>query len=201
MFHVKNRHIHGDNHQRRHARGDSWLGGERGRGLGPGPGHGMHHERGGRIARMFAHGDLHLVTLHLIEAKPRHGYELIKAIEEQLGGAYSPSPGTIYPALTMLEEQGYVIPVPGEGAKKLFAITPEGKAYLEENRVMLDAILARMESIRGAHGEGSAPQIVRAVENLKLSLRLRLGRGELNDEAIRLIAEALDRAAGEIERS
>ena len=71
-------------------------------------GHGR-HGHGGRsgLGRFFAHGDLRLVILHLIAEKPRHGYEIIKAIEEQVGGAYSPSPGVIYPTLTLLEEIGY----------------------------------------------------------------------------------------------
>ena len=84
--------------------------------------------RGGRgdLARFFAHGDLRLVILHLIAEKPRHGYEIIKAIEERVGGAYSPSPGTVYPTLTLLEELGHVTVTPGEGTKRLHTITAGG---------------------------------------------------------------------------
>src|SRR5579862_2392690 len=97
--------------------------------------------RGGRsrIGRLFAHGDLRLVILHLIAEKPRHGYDIIKAIEDRVGGAYSPSPGVIYPTLTMLEELGHVTVSPGEGAKKLHAITAEGGAYLQAHRMTLEA--------------------------------------------------------------
>src|SRR3984957_15106497 len=118
MFH---RHPH-HHHERRFARGDHHHGEER---------HGR-HGRGGRSAlgRFFAHGDLRLVILNLIAEKPRHGYEIIKAIEEQVGGAYSPSPGVIYPTLTLLEELGYVTVEAAEGGKKLYRITEAGDAEL-----------------------------------------------------------------------
>ena len=97
------------------------------------------------LGRFFAHGDLRLVILHLIAEKPRHGYEIIKATEDRVGGAYSPSPGVIYPTLTMLEELGHVTVSPGDGAKKLHAITAEGVAYLQAHHTTLDALLARMD--------------------------------------------------------
>src|ERR1700730_1333444 len=100
--------------------------------------------RGGGLGRFFAHGDLRLVILHLIAQKPRHGYELIKAIEEQVAGAYSPSPGVIYPTLTLLEELGQVTVSTGEGGKKLHAITPDGRDHLAAYRPAVDALLARM---------------------------------------------------------
>ncbi|MFD1253715.1 MULTISPECIES: PadR family transcriptional regulator [Devosia] len=86
-----------------------------------------------RVGRMLASGDLRLVALYLIEQQPRHGYDLIKAVEERSNGVYSPSPGIVYPALTFLEEAGYVTSA-ADGNKKLYAITEEGKAHLEENR-------------------------------------------------------------------
>jgi DNA-binding PadR family transcriptional regulator len=156
---------------------------------------------GGRLGRFFAHGDLHFVILHLIAERPRHGYEIIKAIEEMVGGAYSPSPGTVYPALTMLEEQGHIAVETSEGSKKLFAVTESGLAYLEVNRPAVELLLARMGRAGETHGNGPAPQIIRATENLKLALRLRMSRGPLSEDQIRAIAETLDRAAGEIERS
>src|SRR5215213_5161045 len=131
-----------------HAKGDRrFAHGEHGR-------HGLHfgrgpHGRGGgraNLRRFFAHGDLRLAILHLIAEKPRHGYEIIKAIEERVAGAYSPSPGVIYPTLTLLEELGHVtVSAPGEGARKLHAVTAQGRALLEASRPALDALLARME--------------------------------------------------------
>ena len=153
------------------------------------------------LGRFFAHGDLRLVILNLIAAKPRHGYEVIKAIEDAVAGAYSPSPGTIYPTLTWLEELGYVTVSPSDdGTKKLHAITEQGRAFLEANRPTLDALLARMEEAGKAHASGDAPQIVRAMENLRLALRLRVNRGPLTDEQVEAVAAALDAAATAVER-
>ena len=161
------------------------------------------HRRGSRsgLGRFFAHGDLRLVILHLIALKPRHGYELIKAIEEQVGGAYSPSPGVIYPTLTLLEELGQVTVSTGEGGKKLHAITPDGRDHLAAYRPAVDALLARMAEASRAQGGGPAPQILRAMENLRLALRLRISRGPLSEEQINKVAAALDAAATSVERT
>src|SRR6266853_756167 len=189
---IKHRHARGD---RRHARGIFGQGGERfgsHRGSG-GP--------GGRLGRVFDHGDLRYVLLHLIAEKPRHGYELIKAIEEQFGGAYSPSPGVIYPTLTLLEELGYLRPESAEGTRKLYSITEEGTAFLNANRPLVDAILGRIAEVSRAYGGGPAPETRRAVHNLRLALSIRLGRGPLDSSQVRTIGDALDRVAREIERS
>jgi len=93
-----------------------------------------------RIGRMLASGDLRLVALFLIEQQPRHGYDLIKAVEEKSHGFYSPSPGIVYPALTFLEEAGYVTSA-SEGNKKLYTITDEGRAHLADNREAIDSTL------------------------------------------------------------
>jgi DNA-binding PadR family transcriptional regulator len=142
-----------------------------------------------------------LVILHLIAERPRHGYEIIKEIEDQVGGAYSPSPGVIYPTLTLLEELGYATVTPGNGAKKLYAITAEGRAYLDAYRPAVEALLARMQEAGRVHGGGPAPQILRAMENLKLALRMRLSRGPLSDGQINAVAAAIDGAAVNVERT
>ena len=116
---------------------------------GPGPGGpGGRGDWGGfgdsfRIGRMLASGDLRLIALYLIEQQPRHGYDLIKAIEEKTGGIYVPSPGVIYPALTFLEEANYVTSV-AEANKRLYTITEEGKAHLSDNRAAVEATLAHL---------------------------------------------------------
>jgi DNA-binding PadR family transcriptional regulator len=153
------------------------------------------------LRRFFRHGDLRLVILQLIAEKPRHGYEIIKAIEELVAGAYSPSPGVIYPTLTLLEELGYVQVTPGEGARKLHEITEAGRSFLDANRASVDALYARMTETNQMRGGGPAPQIVRAMENLKLALRLRVDRGPLSEDQLRAIADALDAAALAVERS
>jgi DNA-binding PadR family transcriptional regulator len=197
MHHRHSHNPHGHvGHGRRFARGER-------RDEGLGFGRMRHGGRGGRsgLGRFFAHGDLRLVILHLIAEKPRHGYEIIKAIEDQVGGAYSPSPGVIYPALTLLEELGYVtVTAAPEGGKKLHAITPQGRAFLEANRPALDALLARMEQASRDQGAEPPPQLVRAMENLKLALRLRLSRGPLSAEQVEALAAVLDTAATTVEK-
>jgi DNA-binding PadR family transcriptional regulator len=193
MFH---RHTHAGSKKRfsRHARGPE-----------EGFSHDMrgHRHRGGgggsSLGRFFAHGDLRLVILQLIAEKPRYGYEIIKAIEEQVAGAYTPSPGVVYPTLTLLEELGYVTVSTTEGGKKQHAITPEGSAFLDANKATVDALRARMDEASRVHGGGPAPQIMRAMENLKLALRLRLGRGPLDATQISAVAAILDAAATAVE--
>jgi DNA-binding PadR family transcriptional regulator len=190
----------GHDHGRRFARGERHDEGHHGR-------HGRHG--GGRwgnptdheLRRFFAHGDLRLVILRLIAEKPRHGYEIIKEIEERVAGAYSPSPGVIYPTLTLLEELGYVAVTPGDGARKQHAITEEGQAFLAANRQAVEGLFARMEEASQARGGGPSPQIVRAMENLKLALRLRLGRGPLSEAQVTAVAAALDAAATSVEQT
>jgi DNA-binding PadR family transcriptional regulator len=93
---------------------------------------------------MLASGDVRLVALYLIEQQPRHGYDLIKAIEEKSKGFYSPSPGIVYPALTYLEEAGYVT-ASAEGNKKLYTITDDGRAHLADNREAIQSTLDFLE--------------------------------------------------------
>jgi DNA-binding PadR family transcriptional regulator len=161
-------------------------------------GHG--HHRGRRSGRLFDHGELRLVVLALISERPRHGYEIIKEIEDRVAGTYTPSPGVIYPTLTLLEELGHATVAESE-AKKRYAITTEGTAYLAVNQAALDRALQRMQSVSTAHGGGPAPEIMRARENLKLALRLREARGPLTEQQVRAIAAALDAAAIAVERS
>jgi DNA-binding PadR family transcriptional regulator len=165
---------------------------------------GGHHHGGGhgrRLGRVFDHGDLRYVLLRLIAEKPRHGYELIKAIEEKLGGVYSPSPGVIYPTLTLLEELGYLRTEAGGGTKKLYSLTEEGANFLAANQAVVDMIFARMREMGRAHADGPAPEIRRAMQNLEAALSIRLGRGPLDAAQVSKVTEVLDRAAGEIERS
>ena len=192
----EHRHHHHRRGDRRFARGEHRP---------DGPPFGRRHGGGGGrsgLGRFFAHGDLRLVILHLIAEKPRHGYEIIKAIEERVAVAYSPSPGVIYPTLTLLEELGWVtVGASGESARKLHTITDQGRAFLDANRPTLDALLARMDEAAQARGDGPPPQILRAMENLKLALRLRLSRGPLSAEETDAVAAALDAAATTVERS
>jgi DNA-binding PadR family transcriptional regulator len=164
-------------------------------------GHGMRHGRRERSDRVFEQGDLRLLLLKLVAEKPRHGYELIKAVEEGVGGAYSPSPGVVYPTLTLLEDLGYAKAAEAEGGRKLFAVTPEGEAFLAEQAAQVAELTARMEQVSVANRGRGAPQIVRAMENLRTALRLRLSAGPLTDEQVSRVAEALDAAAKAVEQA
>jgi DNA-binding PadR family transcriptional regulator len=172
-----------------------------GRGGGPGRGDWF------RVGRMLAHGDLKLLALALIAEQPRHGYELIKLIEEKTSGCYSPSPGVVYPTLTFLEEAGYVT-AESEGAKKRYSITEEGRTYLEENRDIADLVLARLTGIgkkmarmrrdrSDRDEEQSVPQLVNAaLDNLRTTAVKRLETED--DDAETRIVEILARAAQDI---
>jgi DNA-binding PadR family transcriptional regulator len=162
-----------------------------------------------RAGRMLAQGDLRLVALALIAQAPRHGYEIIKLVEEKTADWYSPSPGIVYPTLTFLEEAGYVT-VSSEGAKKLYTITDEGRAYLDANRDLADAVLDRLTAIgervnrwrRAARGDReqrrSLPPLVEAAfDHLRETVGKRL-EGDAETEAH--LVEILARAAGEMQR-
>lgn len=159
---------------------------------------GGRHRGGGRFGRVFGHGDLKLVLLALIAEQPRHGYQLIRTIEEMFGGAYSPSPGTVYPTLTMLEEMGYARVETQDGeTRKLYRVTPEGAAYLEKNRDAVDALMSRMQVTASAMARMAAPNAIReAMHTLRHALSMH-GAGWTADEARRVRA-IIEKAAAEI---
>ena len=97
-----------------------------------------------RAGKMLADGDLKLITLALLAETPRHGYDIIKALEEKSSGFYVPSPGVVYPTLTFLEEAGYAVSA-AEGTKKVFSITEEGQKHLAENRDLVERVLEQIE--------------------------------------------------------
>jgi DNA-binding PadR family transcriptional regulator len=135
----------------------------------------------------------------MIAEQPRHGYEIIKMIEERFSGSYTPSPGVIYPTLSWLEDMGYATIEATDTNRKRYNLTAEGKAFLVANRAAADELMARVSTASNA-GEPPA-QIVRAIENFKLAMRLRLKRGPLETAAAAAIAKALDTAAHAIEQS
>ena len=183
----------------RFGRDDLGMGGH-GREFGHGHrGWGRESMGGGRRGRVFDQGDLRLVILQLIAERPSHGYELIKAIEERLGGAYTPSPGVVYPSLTLLEEMGYATVDAAEGGRKLYTITDSGREVLEDNRATIEAIRVRMSETR-ARGGDVPPQVLRAMENLKTAVRLKLSQGATTADQACSLAEAIDAAALAVER-
>jgi DNA-binding PadR family transcriptional regulator len=156
--------------------------------------------RGRGRRRMFESGELRLVLLKLIADEPRHGYDLIRAIEDLTGGEYAPSPGVIYPTLTLLQDMGLIEEAPGEGPRKSFQATDEGRAHLEERAEEVEGLFERLRDLAPREGSGAGPAIGRAVKNLMTALRHRVGRDGLDDELLHEIAAILDDAAQRIER-
>ena len=163
-------------------------------------GPGIHGRHGGRVGRFLEHGDLKFIVLALITEQPRHGYELIKELEDRTGGAYRPSPGVIYPTLALLEDEGFIAPQTGDTSRKLYAATDAGRAALEQNRAGVDAVFSRMaEAAEGA--DTTRPRIARAMNNLGMALGQRLARRPITAEEIDRIVALIDGAAVAIEKS
>jgi DNA-binding PadR family transcriptional regulator len=157
--------------------------------------------RGSRRRRqqVFESGEVKYVILRLLREKPRHGYEIIKALEERMGGCYTPSPGTVYPTLQLLEDQGYVRAVEAEG-KRVYHITPEGEAFLEEHRDAIDEIFGRVrDTVRGFAG-GQIGTLNQAFAHLAAAAYRQAWRLGPDDPAVEKIADVLRRAAEEIEK-
>jgi DNA-binding PadR family transcriptional regulator len=149
---------------------------------------------------MFDGGELRLVILALIAEKPRYGYEIIKELGERVGGDYSPSPGVVYPTLTMLEEMGYAQASQDPQGRKLYGLTPEGEKVLADNKAQIDAIFARFGDSNDGRGAGLV-SIRRAMLNLRSALQLRLRGRDASPEQIQAIVDALDAAAKTVERA
>ena len=155
--------------------------------------------RGGPFGggRMFDQGHLKFVILGLLAEKPRHGYEIIKEIEDKFGGLYSPSPGTVYPTLTMLEDLGYARVTPEESGKKVYEITEEGRAHLAENKPLMDDILERISDFaQNVFGEPMM-EVHRGFKNIGRSIYAK--NTSRTPEQIKKIVEILQRAASEID--
>jgi DNA-binding PadR family transcriptional regulator len=152
------------------------------------------HRRGGR---MFGHGDLKLLLLALIEQEPRHGYELIRTIEDMFHGQYSPSPGTVYPTLTMLEDMGHVAVQSEQGGRKRYAITDEGRAFLEDNRDAVEAVMQSTERKARFAAKLATPAAIRdAMHTIRHALAMRVSKW--NKAEAERVVDILERAAREI---
>jgi len=141
------------------------------------------------------------VLLKLIADQPRHGYELIKAIEELTEGEYAPSPGVVYPTLTMLEDMGLIREQKSKDSKKVFEATDEGRAHLEENEDEVDELIERLEGHGRTRRHRQRPEIGRAIGNLMTALRNRIAAEGWNEELLEEVIDVLDDAAQRIERA
>ena len=173
----------------------SWEihGGEGGRGR-----HGG--SRGGRARRMFDGSELRLVLLKLIADAPRHGYDLIREIETLTGGEYAPSPGVVYPTLTLLDEMGMIAEQVSEGAKKRFAATDEGRAHLAENQEQVADLMAKLSGMGERAKRGDRAPVRRAMGNLRHVVQDRLMYDNFTDDDVHRIAAMIDELVQKIER-
>lgn len=163
-------------------------------------GFGWEGQEGGRSRRMFDGGELRLVLLKLIADEPRHGYELIRAVEELTGGQYAPSAGTVYPTLSLLAEMGQIAEQQSDDTRKRFAITPEGRAHLDENRTAVEGLMARLAGVGEQARRTDAAPIRRAMGNLSVALKARLSRGDFSEDTLHDVAALIDEVAQKIER-
>ena len=191
------------------------------RGFGP---HGMHASRGRRQwgpftvewdinaeamggrgggrgrRRVFTGDELRLVLLALIVDQPRHGYDLIREIEERTGGAYAPSPGVVYPTLTLLADMDHIAEQAAEGAKKLYAITSAGQAHLEENAEEVARLMGRLAELGTQREQSGRSPVRRAMGNLKMAVMQRLNDGEADQATVDAVIDIIDAAARKVER-
>lgn len=152
-------------------------------------------------ARLFHQGDLRLIVLRLVSESPRHGYDLIRAIEEASLGVYRPSAGAIYPVLAGLEADGFVEVRESENGRRTHRITPSGRAQLDARAAEMKSIDARLGRLRSYSDDDQVRQIRRSMDNLKAGLRLRLSRHPLGEAEIHRIVDAIDAAATAVERA
>lgn len=157
--------------------------------------------RGGpfRGGRMFGQGDLKYVILQLLAEKPRHGYEVIKALEERFAGAYAPSAGAVYPTLSLLEDMGYATVSLEEGGKKVYAITDEGRKYLEQNKGAVDDIFERIAELGASFLSDGMVEINRAMGTVGRAVYAPASRYFRDAEQVARVREVLERAAREID--
>jgi DNA-binding PadR family transcriptional regulator len=153
-----------------------------------------------RAGRVFEQGDLKYVILRLLAEKPRHGYEIIKELEERFGGAYAPSPGTVYPTLSMLEDLGYARAMPQEGGRKIYEITEAGRKHLEEHSATVDDIFERIARFVEGFFDAPMSDLKRSMASLGRATFFVASRSPNDRERLNKISEILKRAAAEIEK-
>jgi DNA-binding PadR family transcriptional regulator len=149
---------------------------------------------------MFEQGALKLLVLHLLSERPCHGYEIIKAIEQLVGGDYSPSPGVVYPTLSFLADLDLVTVNEQAGGRKQYAITPAGQSQLETQQGEIQNLLSRLSATRQESSARSAPEIQRAMSNLKMAIHMRFAQGVPDKALLQQVAALIDQAAVGIER-
>jgi DNA-binding PadR family transcriptional regulator len=153
----------------------------------------------GRAARFFEQGDLKYVILRLLEEKSRHGYDIIKELEGRFGGSYAPSPGTVYPTLTMLEDLGFARVVPEEGGKKIYEITDEGRKHLAEHSTTVDDIFQRIARFVEGFTDAPMTELNQSFQRLAKATYKTATNHIRDRETLEKIRDVIRRASDEIE--
>lgn len=165
-----------------------------------GPGARRGGARGGRRGgRMFEQGDLKFVILQLLEEKPRHGYEIIKELELRCGGTYAPSPGTVYPTLSLLEDMGHARAHDDGGGRKVYTITDEGRAYLAEHQGTVEDIFERLASFGANLFGGPMMDVHQAMREVARATYAQATRHPGDSDRLHRIIEILQRAAVDLD--
>jgi len=146
----------------------------------------------------FESGDMKYVILKLLNEKPMHGYEVMKALEEQTQGCYKPSPGTVYPTLQWLEDEGLVRAEEQDG-KKVYHITDQGRAFLEENRSTVEDIFDRVEETIDSLLSDPIPDVTRLVGRLVTQTYRATWKLREDEEKRKKVREVLERTLKELE--
>ncbi|MFD2429030.1 PadR family transcriptional regulator [Sphingobium scionense] len=156
--------------------------------------------RGGGRRRLFGNDALKLILLKLIADAPRHGYDLIREIESLSGSVYAPSPGVVYPTLTLLADMDLIAEQPGEGSRKLFAITDAGTAHLAEHEAGVAEVMEKLAHLARKAERNDAAPVRRALQNMRVAIQHRLEKEGADSQTMFDVAALIDEAASKIER-
>jgi len=154
-----------------------------------------------RREKMLDASDIRLLMLHFLGLNAAHGYELIKSVEELSKGEYSPSPGIIYPNLTLLEEMDAIRVVDAQASRKAYALKAAGRALLEENREHIASLIERLTSLAILVNNRSIPDVDQAIHQMKAALNSRLSQEDISEETLQSIISTLNEAAKKITTS
>ncbi|MEN4790391.1 PadR family transcriptional regulator [Pantoea agglomerans] len=151
-----------------------------------------------RREKMLEASEIRLLMLHFLAQNAAHGYELIKSVEELSKGEYSPSPGIIYPNLTLLEEMEAIQVVDAQATRKAYRLTAAGEAHLAENRETVSSLITRLSTLAILVNNRSIPAVEQAIHGLKVALNRRLAQEDISEAALQTLIKALHDAAEKI---
>ncbi len=160
--------------------------------------HATRRARQARRGRVFERGDLKYMVLRLLAEQPMHGYQVMQRLEEEAGGFYTASPGSVYPVLQMLQDEGYVTSEEVDG-KRVYTITEEGRAFLERHSDRVEDVADRVSDFGDLFGGRGMGELTSSFVKLaRLSFEKAMEAAGDGD-AVRSLREILDRAARDVE--